>query len=134
MAHGVPGSSTAARVPGSAMAARAPCSTMAAPAPCSTMAARAPCSTFGPGTGTALEDTCPVSMSLEASRAPTLPPRCYRATLCTDFNCLLYKCVHSWTPVERAPKNVTYALLVLTPRYVQCTDVMQFQNTIYEPV
>ncbi len=37
--------------------------------------------------------------------------------------------------IERAHKNVTYTLLVLTSRYVQCTDVvMQFQNTTYELV
>ncbi len=39
------------------------------------MAARAPRSAMGPGTGAALEASCPVSVSLEASRAPTPPPR-----------------------------------------------------------
>ncbi len=52
---------------------------MAHGVPGSFMAARAPWSTIGPGMGTALEATCPVSMSLEASRAPIPPPRCYGA-------------------------------------------------------
>ncbi len=41
--------------------------------PSPAIAARAPCSTMGPGMGAALEASCPVSRSLEASRAPTPP-------------------------------------------------------------
>ncbi len=86
MAHGrsamaaqVPGSAmaawsaTAAWVPWSSMTAWVPWSTMAAWVPWSTMATRTPCSALGPGTGTALEATCPGSRSLEASRAPPPP-------------------------------------------------------------
>ncbi len=42
----------------------------------------------------------------------------------------------TFVSIERAHKNVTYTLLVLTSHYVQsCTDVvMQFQNTKYELV
>ncbi len=74
MAHRVPGSTMADRVPRSTMAAQVPGSAMAGRAPSSIMAARAPCSTVSPGTGTALEAICPVSMSLEASRAPKPTP------------------------------------------------------------
>ncbi len=36
----------------------------------------------------------------------------------------------TFASIERAHKNVTYTLLFLTSRYVQCTDaVMQFQIT-----
>ncbi len=35
----------------------------------------------------------------------------------------------TFASIERAHRNVTYTLLVLTSSYVQCTDVvMQFQN------
>ncbi len=44
------------------------------PGPESPMATRAPCSPVGPGMGAALETSCPVSMSLKASWAPTPPP------------------------------------------------------------
>ncbi len=69
------GPAMASRVPGSAMASRVPGSAMAARAPRSAMAARAPRSAVGSRTGAALEASCPVYMSLEASRAPTPPSR-----------------------------------------------------------
>ncbi len=70
-----PCSAVATRAPCSTVATRAPCSAVASRAPCSAMAARAPCSAVGPGTGAVLEAGSPASCSLEASRAPTPPPR-----------------------------------------------------------
>ncbi len=76
-AHGVPWSAMnawsamATWVTWSAMATWVPWSAMAARVSRSTVDARTAGSAVGPGTGTALEATCPGSRSLEASRAPT---------------------------------------------------------------
>ncbi len=73
----LPAPPMAAWAPRSAMAAWAPRSTMAAGIPGSAMAAW---SAIGPGTGTALEATCPVSQSLRPpERPPPLPFRCHTA-------------------------------------------------------
>ncbi len=95
--------------------------TMAARIPSPAMDARAPCSTAGPGTGAALEASCPVSMSLEASRAPTPPPHwmlysagcaCWEggcedlmSELCPHVLCFPSSCAHIW--------SVSCSLLVL---------------------
>ncbi len=42
---------------------------------CTNSSARVPWPAMAPRTGAALEASCPVSVSLEASRAPTPPPR-----------------------------------------------------------
>ncbi len=70
----VAGAGAAAIGGGLAMAARISGSAKDGWVPCSAMAARAPCSTVDPGTSTNLEASCPVSMSLEASRAPPPSP------------------------------------------------------------
>ncbi len=68
VAAGIPGSAMAAGIPGSAMAAW------------SAVAAWVPGSAVGPGTGTALEVTCPVSRSLRPPECPPpLPFRCRTA-------------------------------------------------------
>ncbi len=73
MASKVPRFAMAARAPCSAMAARSPCSAMASQVPRFAMAARAPCSAVGPGTGAALEASCPV-LSPCPLRPPERPP------------------------------------------------------------
>ncbi len=68
----------AVRVPGSAMVTRSSRSAMATRGSRSAVAAWVPGSAMGPGTGTALEATCPVSKSLRPpERPPPLPFRCH---------------------------------------------------------
>ncbi len=66
--------------------------------------------------------------------------KCYHSLiwLCVLISIGYYKLMddNTFASIERAHKNVFYTLLVLTSRYVQCTDdvVMQFHNTTYELV